>query len=377
MTTFVQTANKGLSAKFRNIFKPRDIFLHDGKSLRRFTIGAKLQMAVAGAAAFLLIWSVAATFAAVRAMSGDVASMQRQVAQMQTDVDAMRVAVNTRAAQLEQRTAFLNNMVSGQANATQLSQQLPQAVADPANPQAAALVDGFDHVDQMQTAVAERLQNLNRQRYNQRAAELRARGFDPARFQAYTGQGGPLEPADAGDDADPRFRALFTTWRALDQLETGAASIPSARPIVTSANFTSGYGVRSDPFRGSAAMHAGIDLAGPIGTPIYATADGVVGRSEWNAGGYGNLVELNHGQGIQTRYGHMSQRLVQAGQRVHRGQLIGLMGSTGRSTGSHLHYEVRIDGRAVNPIPFMQQPAAVMASLQRPAAVGGPTGGSR
>jgi murein DD-endopeptidase MepM/ murein hydrolase activator NlpD len=377
MTTFVQTANKGLSAKFRNIFKPRDIFLHDGKSLRRFTIGAKLQMAVAGAAAFLLIWSVAATFAAVRAMSGDVASMQRQVAQMQTDVDAMRVAVNARAAQLEQQTAFLNNMVSGRANATQLSQQLPQAVADPANPQAAALVDGFDHVDQMQTAVAERLQNLNRQRYNQRAAELRARGFDPARFQAYTGQGGPLEPADAGDDADPRFRALFTTWRALDQLETGAASIPSARPIVTSANFTSGYGVRSDPFRGSAAMHAGIDLAGPIGTPIYATADGVVGRSEWNAGGYGNLVELNHGQGIQTRYGHMSQRLVQAGQRVHRGQLIGLMGSTGRSTGSHLHYEVRIDGRAVNPIPFMQQPAAVMASLQRPAAVGGPTGGSR
>ena len=377
MTTFVQTANKGLSAKFRNIFKPRDIFLHDGKSLRRFTIGAKLQMAVAAAAAFLLIWSVVATFTAIRAMSGDVASMQRRVAQMQTDVDAMRVAVNARAAQLEQRTAFLNNMLSGQANATQLSQQLPQAVAEPANPQAAAMVDGFDRVDQMQTAVAERLQVLNRQRYNQRAAELRARGFDPARFRAYTGQGGPLEPADAGDDADPRFRALFTTWRALDQLETGAASIPSARPIVTSANFTSGYGVRSDPFRGSAAMHAGIDLAGPIGTPIYATADGIVGRSEWNAGGYGNLVELNHGQGIQTRYGHMSQRIVQAGQRVRRGQLIGLMGSTGRSTGSHLHYEVRIDGRAVNPIPFMQQPAANLAALQRPAAIGGPTGGSR
>ncbi len=377
MTTFVPTANKGLSAKFRTIFKARDIFLHDGKSLRRFTIGAKLQMAIAGAAAFLLIWSVVATLTAVRAMSGDVASMQQRVTQMQSDVDAMRVAVNARAAQLEQRTAFLNNILSGRANATQLSQQLPPAVAEPANPQAAALVDGFDHVDQMQTAMADRLQAMTRQRYNQRAAELRARGFDPARFQAWTGQGGPLEPADAGDDADPRFRALFTTWRALDQLETGAASIPSARPIVTSANFTSGYGVRSDPFRGSAAMHAGIDLAGPIGTPIYATADGVVGRSEWNNGGYGNLVELNHGQGIQTRYGHMSRRLVEAGQRVHRGQLIGLMGSTGRSTGSHLHYEVRIDGRAVNPIPFMQQPAATIAALQRPAAVGGPTSGSR
>ena len=96
------------------------------------------------------------------------------------------------------------------------------------------------------------------------------------------------------------------------------------------------------------------DLAGPVGTPIYATADGIVGRSEWNNGGYGNLVEINHGEGIQTRYGHMSRRLVEAGARVRRGQLIGLMGSTGRSTGSHLHYEVRIDGNAVNPIPFMK-----------------------
>ena len=165
----------------------------------------------------------------------------------------------------------------------------------------------------------------------------------------------------------------------MEQLEQAVIAIPSARPIATSVNFTSGYGVRSDPFNRGARMHGGIDLAGPLGTPIYATADGIVGRSEWNNGGYGNLIELNHGQGIQTRYGHLSQRLVQAGQRIHRGQLIGLMGSTGRSTGSHLHYEVRIDGRAVNPIPFLQQPAATMAALQRPAAtaVGGPAGGSR
>ena len=140
--------------------------------------------------------------------------------------------------------------------------------------------------------------------------------------------------------------------------------IPSARPIRDVANFTSGYGVRSDPFRGRAAMHAGIDLAGPIGTPIYATADGIVGRSEWNSGGYGNLVEINHGQGIQTRYGHLSRCIAQPGQRVRRGELIGLMGSTGRSTGSHLHYEVRIDGRAVNPIPFMQSSQTLVA-LQR------------
>jgi len=331
-------------------------------------------MAVVGAIAFLLIWSLTATIAAVNAMSGDVARMEQQVAQMQTDVNAMRAAVRTRAAQLEQRTAFLNTMLSGDATATELSQQLPRNVEAPANAQAAAMVQGFARVDAMQLAVADRVQAMTRQRYNERAAELRTRGFNPARFRGYVGQGGPYEAA--GDDADPRFRQLFTTWRALDQLETGAASIPSARPIQLSANFTSGYGVRSDPFRGSAAMHAGIDLAGPIGTPIYATADGMVGRSEWNAGGYGNLVEVNHGQGIQTRYGHLSRRMVEPGQRVRRGQVIGLMGSTGRSTGSHLHYEVRIDGRAVNPVPFMQQPASTMAALQRPAAVGGPTGGT-
>ena len=98
-------------------------------------------------------------------------------------------------------------------------------------------------------------------------------------------------------------------------------------------------------------MHPGIDLAGAYGTPIYATADGTVLRAGWNSGGYGNLVEIDHGRGITTRYGHMSAILVQAGDHVTRGQQIGRMGSTGRSTGNHLHYEVRIDGRAGEPDP--------------------------
>jgi len=108
-------------------------------------------------------------------------------------------------------------------------------------------------------------------------------------------------------------------------------------------------------------MHPGIDLAGPAGTPIYATADGTVLRAAWNAGGYGNLVELDHGKGIATRYGHMSAILVSEGQHISRGQQIGRMGSTGRSTGSHLHYEVRIDGRPVNPIPFMKSTDYLLA----------------
>ncbi len=171
-----------------------------------------------------------------------------------------------------------------------------------------------------------------------------------------------------------QFHALFMSWKKLDAMENGVISIPSIKPIA-SYTFTSAFGVRSDPFRGYAAMHAGIDLASPTGTPIYATADGIVGRAEWY-GGYGNMVDIEHGKGIATRYGHMSKIVAHPGQRVMRGELIGYVGSTGRSTGSHLHYEVRIDGRAVNPIPFLQSANYLVAVNEptpgTPVAQGGP-----
>lgn len=173
---------------------------------------------------------------------------------------------------------------------------------------------------------------------------------------------------------DQKFRALFTSWKRLDQIEQGVLSIPSARPV-EGMSLTSGFGVRSDPFRRGAAMHAGIDLAGPMGTPIYATADGVVSYSGWMRG-YGNLIEIAHGKAVETRYGHLSKTLVKSNMRVKRGQLIGLMGSTGRSTGSHLHYEVRLDGRAVNPVPYLQATDYLLAMQRRgtdsQVALGGP-----
>jgi murein DD-endopeptidase MepM/ murein hydrolase activator NlpD len=385
MTNYQLTANAGLSATFGNLFKPRDIFLHDGKSLRRFTIGAKLQMAAAFAVFFLLAWSAFTTYAAFTTMNSDVARMQRQVASMQADVAAMHVTVRDRVAVLERRQAFLATMLSDRADADRLSALIPGETAQPTNAAALAMTEDFNRLDAMQVNMVARAQQITRQRLNETTASLRRVGLDPARIAGYQGMGGPDEPVDTAagaDSPDPRFLQLFTTWRQLDHLQQGVASIPSARPIQAAVNFTSGFGVRSDPFRGYVAMHAGIDLAGPIGTPIYATADGIVDRSEWNSGGYGNLVEIDHGQGIQTRYGHMSRRIAVAGQHVHRGDLIGLMGSTGRSTGSHLHYEVRIDGRAVNPIPFLQQGPSLVAMQQRrgadaPLAIGGPTGGSR
>jgi len=199
-------------------------------------------------------------------------------------------------------------------------------------------------------------------------------------FQPATAASGAFEAVTPLKTADPNFKQMFMSWKRLDRVEQGAIAIPSQMPV-SGTNFTSGFGVRSDPFQARAAMHPGVDLAGPVGTRIYATADGVVGRSQW-VRGYGNLVEIDHGHGIQTRYGHLSKSLVTAGQRIRRGDLIALMGSTGRSTGSHLHYEVRLEGKPVNPTAFMQTNDYLLA-MQRHGndptrvAMGGPAAGDK
>ena len=183
-----------------------------------------------------------------------------------------------------------------------------------------------------------------------------------------TATGGPLIEASshqavADIKADHQFRSLFMTWKKLDNLEQGVIAIPSVQPVAKLL-FTSNFGIRSDPFRGTAAMHSGVDIPGPVGTPIYATADGIISHAG-RQGGYGNLIEVNHGKGIATRYGHLSRIMVTDNTRVVRGQLIGLMGSTGRSTGPHLHYEVRIDGHAVNPVPFLTTADYLLAAKDR------------
>jgi murein DD-endopeptidase MepM/ murein hydrolase activator NlpD len=173
--------------------------------------------------------------------------------------------------------------------------------------------------------------------------------------------------------ADATFANLFSSWRKLDDFGAPrpAVYIPSGRPV-EKLELTSNYGVRSDPFSGRARMHRGIDIPGPVGTPIYATADGIVSRAGW-ASGYGNLIELSHGNEMETRYGHLSRLLVGPNERVRRGQLIGMMGSTGRSTGSHLHYEIRIAGAAINPTPFVVGTERAMAmNSNPPVAMGGP-----
>lgn len=173
---------------------------------------------------------------------------------------------------------------------------------------------------------------------------------------------------------DPEFRGLFNDWKSTDSgVGTGLASIPSLQPVA-GISLSSDFGTRSDPFTGRRKQHAGIDIPKPAGTPIYATADGVAARAEW-VSGYGNMVQLEHGGGFQTRYGHMSSIAIAPGTRVKKGQVIGYVGSTGRSTGNHLHYEVRIGGMPVNPLPYMSDVNVARASKRdgQVSAMGGPS----
>lgn len=152
-------------------------------------------------------------------------------------------------------------------------------------------------------------------------------------------------------NSDEKFRALHSAWGGALVSKPANLSIPSIDPVST-VDISSYYGYRSDPFKGRRKNHKGLDIRGPVGTPIYATADGFVKTSKW-LGGYGRFIELDHGNAIHTRYGHMSKLIAEENQFVKKGDIIGLMGSTGRSTGSHLHYEVRIEGEPVNPQSFM------------------------
>lgn len=202
--------------------------------------------------------------------------------------------------------------------------------------------------------------------------------------------------ASSLNHGDDQFRQLFASWQSLEKTGVPAlaavadardmaasgqsksiagsssVSIPSRMPVA-GVRLTSNYGMRTHPVLGGRRAHKGVDLAGPVGTPIHATADGVVSKAEWFSS-YGLYVAIEHGARIQTRYGHMSRLNVAAGQRVRKGDVIGFMGSTGRSTGSHLHYEVRIAGTAVNPIPYMQadEMRAAISSDLPATGLGGP-----
>ena len=323
-----------MQAKFATstLLRKRDLFVHDGSHLRRVRLSVPVQLAMLVAMLLLFAWS---GFSAARMIAGS-----SSVA-ISGDLAQLTAATELRARQIEQRQQILAAMLAGETVDISALPETTALIALPA--ELAGPLARLDDATQQQALATVRALDA---RYVETTRKLKQMGVDTSRLA----QGGPFEPVGKGDAT---FKQLFSSWKKLDNLASGAIAVPSDKPVKT-AEFTSGYGIRSDPFQGRAAKHAGIDLAAPVGTPIYATADGTVSDAGYNSGGYGNLIKIDHGKGIETRYGHLSAILVAAGQRVTRGQQIGRMGSTGRSTGSHLHYEVRIDTHAVNPIPFMR-----------------------
>nr|WP_152824083.1 M23 family metallopeptidase [Fertoeibacter niger] len=175
----------------------------------------------------------------------------------------------------------------------------------------------------------------------------------------YSGQGGPLSPltlstkgaAISPDEA--RANAVLQSLDRTNSYRLAAMKLPFAMPVKSAFRFTSGFGYRRDPKGAGTRMHSGTDFAASHGTPIYTTGDGVVISAGWDSG-YGQAVRIRHDFGVETLYAHMSRIRVDVGQRVSRGDQIGDMGSTGRSTGTHLHYEVHQGGKPTNPMTFIK-----------------------
>jgi len=185
-------------------------------------------------------------------------------------------------------------------------------------------------------------------------------GLNMAHLEAATPKGhvgGPYIPVRApaanASDFDKQLYRVALDRAQVDKLNRTLAMVPYRKPVVGEIELSSGFGVRNDPFVGRPAMHSGLDFRASTGDPVRATADGKVSSAGWS-GGYGRMVEIDHGNGLATRYGHMSQIDVKVGQLVKTGEVVGEVGSTGRSTGPHLHYETRINGEAVDPQRFLR-----------------------
>ncbi|MBX6426298.1 MAG: peptidoglycan DD-metalloendopeptidase family protein [Variibacter sp.] len=170
------------------------------------------------------------------------------------------------------------------------------------------------------------------------------------------GVGGPFVPPSMKPDAgafERQMRRVQIARANVERLSRVLQTVPVRKPLAGEIDTTSGFGIRLDPFLRAPAMHTGLDFRGAIGEPVRATAAGTVSSAGWN-GGYGRMVEIDHSNGFSTRYGHLSEILVREGQSIKPGQVIGRVGSTGRSTGPHLHYETRVEGEAVDPQKFLR-----------------------
>lgn len=376
----------GLRDRLRSWFPDREFFMRSQGQVRFIKVSAKVQMVGAAIVAVLLLaWLVSmAGMAISQYMStrdrlallnreAKVASAESRVAEYRDDLKSVAEDLTRRQDALEKMTDVLPDDIKAADTVTDSTGEAAKTIdkVSAALPEAA----GLAKIEARQLALVERLTRFADRRSAVAAERIRALGLNPdamvARLNDRSAQGGPLIELFGPKKRaiDPRFERLGLSLARMDALERGLAGIPQHTPA-SLEYISSGFGYRADPFTGGAAFHAGLDFKGPIGAPIFAAANGrvsFVGVQQ----GYGNVVEVDHGNGLMTRYAHMSGFRARVGQPVEAGQVIGLIGNTGRSTGPHLHFEVRINDRAVNPRPFLEAAANVQQEGGRSAATNG------
>lgn len=359
--------------RLRTLFPDREFFMRSQGQVRFIRISSRLQIVgAATVAALLLAWLVTMAAMAISqyaATRDRLALLDREakVATAESRVSQYRDDLGEVAEDLERRQDFLEKMSNAYLGDASTADAAGDTVTDSSG-EAARTVDkvsaalpeasGLARIEARQIAYVERLTRFADRRSMQAAAAIRKLGLNPGTMLASlddrSAQGGPLLrlAASSDDELDQRFQRLGLSLARMNALERGLASIPQVLPA--SLEFiSSGFGYRADPFTGGAAFHAGLDFKGPVGAPIYAAAEGTVSFAGVKQG-YGYCIEVDHGNGLMTRYAHMSRFTARAGQVVKAGDVIGAIGNTGRSTGPHLHFEVRINDRPVNPRPFLE-----------------------
>jgi murein DD-endopeptidase MepM/ murein hydrolase activator NlpD len=370
-----QVTAGGLGRRLRSWFPEREFFMRSQGQVRFIKISSRVQMAAAGAVvAALLAWggSMGAMAWARYSEASERASLAGREARVATSIEriqAYRSDIRAVSNDLQRRQDFLEDMT----DALPQDVKTPAAVSDSAGEAAETVTKvglvlpearGLAEIEARQIALAERLTRFADIRADRAAAALRKLGLDPNAMlgRSREGVGGPLQRYAT---MDPRFERLGLSLARMNALMQSLEGVPQVLPASLAA-ITSGFGYRHDPIAGGAAMHAGLDFRGPIGAPIYAAAKGTISFVGQKSG-YGNVVEVSHGNGLITRYAHMSRFASKPGQRVAAGAVIGAIGNTGRSTGPHLHFEVRHHDRALNPRLFLERAPDVLEEIRRPA----------
>lgn len=359
--------------------RPKSVFGGAGVKLVYMLFAFLLASNVATGLA--LYWSSDITALLDRQHSGELMLYQDKIAQLRLEVDRLHSRQYARAGDINLQLQDLMQQQDLLAEQQQYVKTLAgmaaelgletSAIAPTQGPQiltpgpALGQVPGEQSVDavaaeieRMQSETLGALSSLTQsaeRSTREILSEMNRIGLDPAIEIDGSALGGPFVPADEDRTASVHIVAANAVIQALARYELAREAVLSApvhRPLLGSHGISSGFGRRNDPFSGRSAFHSGIDFRAAMGTEIHAAGAGKIifaGRH----GGYGNMIDIDHGDGIVTRYGHLSRIEVRVGQMVNVGDAIGAVGSTGRSTGPHLHFEVRRDDQAVDPGLFL------------------------